>query len=48
VEQQLLHDALSSVQPGHYRVDLLVVQPGKVKTVFTASIDVLGETTPAQ
>jgi hypothetical protein len=40
---------LSSVQPGHYRVDLLVFQPGKVKTVFTGSIDVVaGETTPAQ
>jgi hypothetical protein len=39
---------LSSVQPGRYRVDLLVFQPGKVKTVFTGSIDVVGETTPAQ
>jgi hypothetical protein len=37
---------LSSVQPGHYRVDLLVFQPGKAKTVF--KIDVVGETTPAQ
>ncbi len=39
---------LSSLQPGHYRVELLVFQPGKVKTVFTGSIDVVGETTPAQ
>jgi hypothetical protein len=31
------------VQPGHYRV------PGKVKTVFTGSVDVVaGETMPAQ
>jgi len=42
-------DDLSSVQPGHYHVDLLVFQPGKVKTVFTGSIDVVaGETMPAQ
>jgi hypothetical protein len=39
---------LSTVQPGHYRVELLVFQPGKAKTVFTGSIDVAGETTPAQ
>jgi hypothetical protein len=26
---------LNTVQPGHYRVDLLMFQPGKVKTVFT-------------
>src|SRR5213075_77111 len=26
---------LSAVQPGHYRVELLVFQPGNVKTVFT-------------
>jgi hypothetical protein len=40
--------ALSAVQPGHYRVELLVFQPGNVKTVFTGSIDVAGETTPAK
>ena len=40
---------LSTVQPGHYRLELLVFQPGKVKTVFTGSIDVVaGETTPTQ
>ncbi len=39
---------LSTVQPGHYRVELLVFQPGNVKTVFTGWIDVAGETTPAQ
>jgi len=40
---------LSTVQPGHYRVELLVLQPGNVKTVFTGSIDVAaGEKTPAQ
>ncbi len=39
---------LSTVQPGHYRVELLVLQPGNVKTVFTGWIDVAGETTPAQ
>jgi len=32
---------LSSVQPGHYRVDLLMFQPAKVKTVFKGSIDVV-------
>ncbi len=40
---------LSTVQPGHYRVELLVFQPGNVKTVFTGSIDVVvGETPPTQ
>jgi len=40
---------LSTVQPGHYRLELLVFQPGKVKIVFTGSIDVVaGETTPTQ
>ena len=39
---------LSTVQPGHYRVELLVFQPGNIKAVFTGSIDVAGETTPAQ
>jgi hypothetical protein len=40
---------LGTVQPGHYRVELLVFQPGNVKTVFTGSIDLAaGEKTPAQ
>jgi len=40
---------LSAVQPGHYRVELLVFQPGNVKTVLTGSIAVAaGEKTPAQ
>jgi len=39
---------LCTVQPGHYRVDLLVFQPGKVKAVFTGSIDVVTRETPAQ
>ncbi len=39
---------LNAVQPGHYRVELLVVQADNVKTVFTGSIDVVGETTPAK
>ncbi len=33
---------------GHYRVELLVFQPGNVKTVFSGSIEVAGETTSAQ
>jgi hypothetical protein len=36
---------LNTVQPGHYRVDLLMFQPGKVKTVFTGSIDVVADKT---
>ena len=40
---------LGTVQPGHYRVELLVFQPGNVKTVLTGSIAVAaGEKTPAQ
>jgi hypothetical protein len=40
---------LSTLQPGHYRVELLVFQPGNLKTVFTGSIEVVaGETTPGQ
>jgi hypothetical protein len=40
---------LSGVQPGRYRVDPLMFQPGKVKTVFTGSIDVVaGDTMPAR
>jgi hypothetical protein len=40
---------LSAVQPGHYRVELLVFQPGNVKMMFTGSIDVAaGQKMPAQ
>lgn len=40
---------LSSVQPWHYRVELLLFQPNKAKTVFTGSIDVVaGVTTPVE